>query len=58
VGEGWRGLRNVVDQKGGAQRRAEGLFRIENLDMLQIKFSNLYGLTKEHVLLIFFKTKF
>jgi hypothetical protein len=54
VGEVGRGLRNVADQKGGAQRKAKGLFLIENLDLLQIKYFNLYALTKEHVLLVFF----
>jgi hypothetical protein len=57
VGERGRGLRNVVDQKGGAQRKSKGIIVIENFDFLQTKYFNLYVLTKYHVLLVLSKTQ-
>ena len=57
VGEGGRGLKNVVGQKGGFQRKAKGLFLIEILDFLRIKYSNLQSQTKEQDLIDHFENQ-
>ena len=49
---GGRGLKTVVGRKGGDQRKAKGLFLIENLDFFRIKCSNLNSETNVNVLIV------
>jgi hypothetical protein len=56
VGEGGRGLK-MWSAKGWIPKEGKGLFLIEILDFLRIKYSNLHSQTKEQDLIDHFENQ-